>query len=58
MDEKKKFEETVKEPEDKNANKGQSNIVHEDPENVVSRELKDDQKKIIVRDGWYYFNIE
>ena len=58
MDKKKKIEEIVKEPEDKTANKGQSNIVHEDPENVVGRELKDNQKKSIVRDEWYYFDIE
>ena len=50
-----------KEPEDKSKiseNKEKSKIVIKDPENIMKKELRNVKDMSIVRDEWYYFDIE
>ena len=51
----------IKKDEEKgkiNENKDQSKIVIKDPEHIMEKELRNGQDKSIVRDEWYYFDIE
>ena len=50
-----------KEPEDKSKiseNKEKSKIDIKDPENIMKNELRNVKDMSIVRDEWYYFDIE